>query len=40
MPQAQPFRQRALFDALLDTLQPGAELVNEVIEISQVAEKR
>ncbi|MGR7996941.1 DUF5615 family PIN-like protein [Xanthobacter sp. ZOL 2024] len=39
VPQVQPARQRALFDALLDTLQPGEELVNEVIEISLDADE-
>lgn len=39
MPQVQPARQRALFDALLDTLQPGEELVNEVVEISLDADE-
>lgn len=34
VPQVVPARQRALFNALLDTLQPEETLINEVIEIS------
>lgn len=34
IPQVEPSRQRALFGSLLDTLNPDAVLVNEVIEIS------
>lgn len=34
VPRIQPARPRAIFDALLETVQPSEELVNEVIEIS------
>jgi predicted nuclease of predicted toxin-antitoxin system len=34
VPQVSPARQRALFRSLLDTLDPDAALLNEVIEVS------
>ncbi|MBO0711720.1 MAG: DUF5615 family PIN-like protein [Acetobacteraceae bacterium] len=34
VPQVAPARQRALFGSLLDTLDPDAALLNEVIEVS------
>ena len=39
VPQVEPARQRALLDALLDTLQPAEALINEVIEINLDADE-